>query len=278
LSNPTNGLIIGNPGTTTVSVLGYTTPGPQVTSLRLLPSRGPITSIVLTFSEPLIPSRAVNLLNYGYSVQASPNVIDGITSASYDAANDSVTLRLQKPIYTQTPFHLSINQATDTASSPVGVADTSGNLLDGNYDGVPGGVFNATFVRGQKVTYFDSSGDRVTLRLSGPGTVDLTRHADGSPWQIVLSGAVPGRSKLTGQIQRPSAGAAGPATLPPIIGASGVRVVLKGGPFVVRSPSASRAKLVKAPRQDASAHRFPGGPMARPSAARRGAAGRRRLV
>jgi hypothetical protein len=147
LSNPTGGLELGSPSKATVSILAYATPGPTVQSVQLLPSKGAITAIVVTFNGPLIPSRAVNLLNYGYSVQISPNTLDGIRSATYNSANNSVTLRLERPIPSRSVFRLSINQSTNNPAVPIGVADTSGDLLDGNYDGRPGGVFTATLGR-----------------------------------------------------------------------------------------------------------------------------------
>jgi hypothetical protein len=237
LSDPTGGLTLGTPSTATVVIQAFTTPGPTVQSLQLLPSYGAITAIVLTFSEPLIPSRAVNLLNYGYSVQASRNMLDGITSATYNAKNDSVTLQLEYPIFTNAAFKLSINQSTDTSSVPVGVADTSGNLLDGNYDGVPGGVFTASFARGHDLTYYDDDGNRVSLRLSHRGTMSLTQHADGSAWQLVLSNVVAGRSTLSGQVRKVAPHATGVTTIPSIVGSAGVRVLLTDPPFVIGAPS-----------------------------------------
>jgi hypothetical protein len=248
LSNPTNGMTLGIPSTATLTILGFTSTGPTVLNLQPVLTAHGITSVVLTFSEPLDPTRAVNLLNYGYSLQAAGkngqfglpgNLLFGIASATYNASNDSVTLHLANPIHCSSFIRLTINQATDNSTQPVGVADTSGNLLDGNYDGHPGGVFVATFAHGQSLTYPDGGGNRVGLNLSGGGTMILTRHASGNAWQLSLVSTVPGRSALSGHVKKASPGATGLTPIPSIVGASGVRILLTDPPFVIGSETSA---------------------------------------
>ena len=275
LSNPTNGMVLGNPSMATLTILGYTTSGPTVLSLQpVLTTRG-ITSVVLTFSEPLDPSRAVNLLNYGYSLQAAgkdqrfgtaDDLLFGIASATYNASNDSITLRMANPIHCNSFIRLTINQSTDNVTVPVGVADTSGNLLDGNYDGRPGGVFTATFARGQHLSYPDGNGNSVSLRLSGGGTMILTRRANGDAWQLSILNVAPGRTTLTGQVRKAGAGAIG---LTPIPSTAGVRVLLTNPPFVVDGQSSSINALNPAPRRGTPIHGRQARPSARPIQLRR---------
>jgi hypothetical protein len=242
LSNPTNGMELGNPSMATLMILGYTTSGPTVLSLQPIVTAHGITAVVLTFSEPLDPTRAVNLLNYGYSLQAAGNdqrfgtaddLLFGIASATYNAANDSVTLHMATPIRCNSFIRLTINQSTDNATVPVGVADTSDNLLDGNYDGRPGGVFTAYFARSPHLSYLDGHGNSVSLRLAGGGTMVLVRRASGEAWQLTLLHTVPRRSTLSGTVRKAAAGATGVTTIPSIVGTAGVRVLLTDPPFVV---------------------------------------------
>ena len=265
LSNPTNGMVLGNPSMATLTILGFTTSGPTVLSVQpVLTARG-ITSVVLTFSEPLDPSRAVNLLNYGYSLQAAgkdqrfgtaDDLLFGIASATYNASNDSVTLRMANPIHCNSFIRLTINQSTDNATVPIGVADTSGNLLDGNYDGRPGGVFTATFARGQHLSYPDGNGNVVSLSLSRGGTMILTRQANGNAWQLSILNAVPGRTTLTGQVRKAGPGATGLTPIPSIVGTAGVRVLLTNPPFVVDGQSSSINVRIRLPGEE---HRFTAG-------------------
>jgi hypothetical protein len=246
-----------------VTILGFTTPGPSVENLQLLSDQRGITGIVLSFSEPLDPARAVNLLNYNYSVQAAgkdqrfgtlDDLLFGIASAVYNPTNQSVTLRLATPVRCNSFIRLTINQLTDNAAQPIGVADTAGNLLDGNNDGRPGGVFLATFAMGQHFSYLDNSGNSVGLRLSGGGTMQLTRRANGAAWQLTLIHTTPGSTKLTGQVHRAANGATGVTTIGSIVGLSGVRNLLTDPPFIVgnqantaalASPSTRRAPAVR---------------------------------
>jgi len=289
LSNPTNGMELGNPNTATLTILGFTTSGPTVLSVEpVLTARG-ITAVVLTFSEPLDPSRAVNLLNYSYSLQAAgkdgrfgtaDDILFGIASATYNASNDSVTLHMRNPIHCNSFIRLTINQSTDNPTVPIGVADTSGNLLDANNDGVPGGVFTATFARGQQLSYPDANGNVVYLSLSRGGTMILTRQANGNAWQLSILNAVPGRTTLTGHVRKPGPASTGLTPIPSLVGTTGVRVLLTDPPFAVGSQSASINVVNPAPRQGTSVHGRQARPSARPLLPRRsfGAGPRRSSV
>ena len=278
LSNPTNGMVLGNLSMATLTILGHTTSGPTVLSVQpVLTARG-ITSVVLTFSAPLDPSRAANLLNYGYSLQAAgkdqrfgtaDDLLFGIASAAYNASSDAVTLRMANPIHCNSFIRLTINQSTDNATVPIGVADTSGNLLDGNYDGRPGGVFTATFARGQHLSYPDGNGNSVSLRLSGEGTMVLTRRANGDAWQLSILNAAPGRTTLTGQVRKVGAGATGLTPIPSIVGTAGVRVLLTNPPFVVDGQPSSINALNPAPWRGTPIHGRQARPSARPIQLRR---------
>jgi hypothetical protein len=248
LSNPTNGMELGTPSMATLTILGFTTAGPTVTSLLPINTARGITAVVLTFSEQLDPTTAVNLLNYGYSLQAAghdqkfgtaDDILFGIAFATYDAATDSVTLHMANAIHCNSFIRLTINQATDNAtlSPPVGVVDTFGNLLDGNYDGRPGGVFVATFARGQSVKYLDGNGNSVGLHLTGAGTMIVTRRANGDAWQVSIQKTGTGLATLSGKVHPASASATGLTSIGSIVANGPVQITLSNPPFVVGSQS-----------------------------------------
>jgi hypothetical protein len=140
---------------------------------------------------------------------------------------------MANPIHCNSFIRLTINQSTDNPTVPIGVADTNGILLDGNYDGRPGGVFTATFARGQHLSYPDGNGNVVSLSLSRGGTMILTRRANGNAWQLSLLNVVPRRTTLTGKVRKAGPGATGLTPIPSIVGTAGVRVLLTNPPFVV---------------------------------------------
>ncbi len=277
LSDPTNGMELGSPSTATLTILGFTSSGPTVLSVQpVLTARG-ITAVVLTFSEPLDPSRAVNLLNYSYSLQAAgkdgqfgtaDDILFGIASATYNPSNDSVTLHLAHAIHCNSFIRLTINQATDNATVPIGVADTSGNLLDAYYDGVPGGVFIATFARGQQLSYPDGNGNVVSLSLSRGGTMILTRQANGNAWQLSIPNAVPDRTTLTGRVRKAGPSSTGLTPSPSIL-TTGIRDLLTDPPFTQAVQPLSINVVNPAPRKGTPIHGGQARPSARPLLLRR---------
>ena len=121
-----------------------------MTGVRLIKNRQHIVEgIVVTFSELLNPTTAVNLLNYNYSVTTAgrnhvfgtrDNLLIPIRTAVYNPSNLTVTLTLGRGIHPPTPFRFAINQLTDVPGAGVGVSDLAGDLLSGADNGVPGGV------------------------------------------------------------------------------------------------------------------------------------------
>jgi hypothetical protein len=157
LSDPTGGAALGTPASAVLTIANVT--APVVTGITPIPGRRGTSTFVVGFSADLDPARAVNLLNYGYSVQAAgrdrrigtrDDVLIGLTSAVYDPATRSVTLTTAQAIHPNLKVLITINQRTDVPSAGVGVATPSGTLLDGNGDGRPGGVFSAVVNSGRR--------------------------------------------------------------------------------------------------------------------------------
>jgi hypothetical protein len=130
---------------------------------------------------------------------------------------------------------------------PIGVADTSGNLLDGNDDGSPGGVFMATFALGHQFNFQDGNWNAVSLRLSGGGSMVLTRRGNGDAWQLSLLNNPPERSTLTGQVRKIRAGATGLTTIGSIVSGAAFHNRLTDPPFLVGSQPRSSVALDPAP-------------------------------
>ena len=98
-----------------------------------------------------------------------------------------------------------------------------------------------TFGAGTRLTYTDGQGNVVTLQLRQGGIMELFQSSGGSVQQLGLIGAVPGRSTLTGSVRR-GRGGTGRTTLPPISGAEGVHIKLKGRPFAVARAATRRGR------------------------------------
>ncbi|QDV36082.1 NosD domain-containing protein [Tautonia plasticadhaerens] len=130
-----NTLVVGNSGPLVV----------DGTALR--DSSGAISSVVVTFSEPLNRPRAEQVRNYRLSLGRAGNLgTVPIASASYDEVDNTVTLRTSRPIAADAPFRLVV-----VSRPPAGLTNRLGLALDGNNDGDPGDDFVGLFERGELV-------------------------------------------------------------------------------------------------------------------------------
>jgi hypothetical protein len=252
LSDPVGGAQIGRLSTATLTItagqsVNPSGPPPQVTGEQLLIGPGGITAVVFSFSQPLDPTRAADLGNYGYYViSAGPDGTfgtpdDGFTplaAARYDAATSSVALFPAAPL----PFNRFEQITIDALANPIlgrGLANRSGVVLSGLSNGIAGSPFVATFDAGTQLAYADSQGKHVSLSLSGGGIIEMFRAPGGDPVTVTLAGTIPHKSVLT--LHADNAG--GRYTyLPRIQGALGVRLRYRTPPFVFRSTPMASAK------------------------------------
>lgn len=194
LTNPTGGTSLGSPSEAVLTIRDSV--GPTVQSVRFLTDRGGgIVSLVVTFSEPLNPSTAVNLLNYAYSVRTAgrdhkfgtrDDLLIPFRGAALDSTGQIVTLRLGRGIHPPTPFLFAINGSTNVSGAGVGVSDLAGNLL-GTKSGSTIGVPFVAVLSGRTGGYpttpvatsharIKPSGQRSTkMRLSPRGPLSHTR-------------------------------------------------------------------------------------------------------
>ena len=250
LSGPTAGAQLGSISTATLTIQAGSSPynpggptdtvPPQVTGEQLVLGPGGITAVLFSFSQPLNPSRATDLGNYGYYVDvAGANGVFGtsdnsyipLSAAQYNPATSTVTVIPSSPL----PLNRFKRITIDGLANPLlgrGLINTSGVLLSGLSNGVPGSPFIATFGVGSSLAYTDSLGKTVQLGLTGGGLIEMFRSPVGDVQSVSLVGAVPRKSVLTFQ-----ANSAGGRTtyMPPIQGAAGVQYRYRTPASVFRS-------------------------------------------
>ncbi len=145
------------PFTLTVGTTMSTT-GPTVTNLQRFGFHNQPTIFVLTFNEGLNAASAQNINNYTLVpiVNGTAGTPIPLSSAVYDATNNTVTLSPANTVYLFAQYQLTVN-----GTSPSGVTDTSGNFLAGA-NGASGTNFVQTF--GQEIL----AGPNVPSSAVGP--------------------------------------------------------------------------------------------------------------
>jgi hypothetical protein len=252
LSNPTGGGQLGPFSKATLNItaaqpVNPVGPPPQVIGEQLVLGPTGITAVVFSFSEPLNPTAAADLGNYGYyALSAGPDrnfgtADDGATpliAAQYNAAALTVTLIPAAPL----PYNAFERITIDALANPLlgrGLTSTSGVLLSGLSNGIPGSPFVTTFGLGTSLTYADGLGKTVYVSLAGGGLIEMFRTPSGDVQSTTLVGAIPRKSVLT--LHANSAG--GRYTyFPPIQGAAGVRFRYRTPPIVFQSKPVVLAK------------------------------------
>jgi len=198
LSNGTNGVSLGATPSAVVNILDVDTAGPTVTRTDLVTgSNGKIRAIRLTYSEPIFFFPETK--NYGLADRGTTGPLVGtaknvkIRSISYDAATSAVTI-VPKGTFKSNRFY------QVTASPNGGITDRVGNVLDGDANGINGGQFSTFFARGNNIAFTETDADKVRLRISGGGVLQLiaqgnwdNRHVsvfNGSSQDSILIGSV----------------------------------------------------------------------------------------
>jgi uncharacterized membrane protein len=114
--------------------------GPKITLLQRFGIHRMPTTLVLHFDQPLDPALAQDVREYRL-VDAQGRVVP-ITAADYDPVDDSVTLHLKRRINFHHRFKLTVK-----GTSPDGLTDAQGILLDGDGNGHPGSNYVTTVDR-----------------------------------------------------------------------------------------------------------------------------------
>lgn len=206
----------------------------QVKDVDFVARNGRIVRIVVSFNQPLSAATAKKLGNYRLfgagpdrQIGTRDDRLRPLAAAAYDPATNTVRLRPSQPLSNGNFFRLIVK-------GNAGLKTTTGELLDGDGDTVPGGNFKHIFGRGKELKYFDANGDRVVLRLTDGGAMLLTRDLSGEGLDLVLVNTKAGESTLSGTVRKPNAQTGdGLTTLRSIAGLDGVTNLLTDPPFSI---------------------------------------------
>jgi hypothetical protein len=134
--------------------------GPTVLALQRFGLQTQPTTLVLTFSEPLDPTRAQDLHNYQLFGPHGHQI--PITQATYAA--DAVTLRPSQRLPVHDSFLLAVN-----GTAPNGLTSATGVLLDGSGTGQPGSNFVTRFGQNALAGSSNVAFNQVRYQWAGPG-------------------------------------------------------------------------------------------------------------
>jgi uncharacterized repeat protein (TIGR01451 family) len=238
LSDPTDDATLGALGVAALRIhdIDPDLIPPQVSGLSWSGTSSDMTSLQLSFSEPISASTlssplAYQLLDLGTSGTAgAPGAPIGVTPFVTDPSLHSVTLVPAAPLLAGHFYRVQV-----VGTGPGALLDLAGNPLAGA--GPAGSNYVVLIGQGTTLRYNDSQGNNVTLRVTGGGYLDLIRSATGDAQVVQLVGAVAHRTTLSGTVTRPGSRARGVTTVGSITGLGqfgDVRVSLKSPPFLVR--------------------------------------------
>ena len=194
-----NGGTLGSPAAATVTVINTDRDlvPPEVEAVVPLDTGPGLVGYVVDFSKPVNPATAANPANYTLFASGrdagTANAFIPV-SATYDAAHNAVILVTARPLALNAFYGLMIN------GSAGGITDLSGNVLDGDGDGVAGGYYAAYVGMGNSLTYLDSANNAVNL-ASANATMLMLRNFSGDPYEVEMLGAS-GRAAIAGSVHR----------------------------------------------------------------------------
>lgn len=229
LGSPNSTLPVGT-GLLTISNVDFSQP--SIESLTVNSVGKKITSITLKFSKALSQASAEALSSYGIFNRNSDGPYGSgsrrglkLGSAVYNSSDDTVVLTPKHPLRMNKIYQF-VAYGTD------GVTDQAGRPLQNNSSSTSAGPNYSTFFgQGNKLTYTDADGDRVRLKLTHGGTMDLRRAFDGDASSLILNDTTPS-SILSGTVKRGKHGD-GLTTIDLVGPTGGVNDLLTNPPFII---------------------------------------------
>ena len=230
---PGGGASLGSVGTAQLKIVDIdpdNTP-PQVSQLTWSGNSTAITSLTMSFDSPLDPTFAVDAADYRISIPSKGGMAISVSSVTYSSASHSVTLVPSSPLPSGQFYEIQVAGTGATA-----IRDLAGNVLDGNSSGLPGSNYTAYFGQGTRLHYVDNTGNKVSLKLNGPGYLMDVLDAQSVGQTLTVMGAASHRTRLSGTIRktRRSSGSTNLGTIQGLGNFGDVRVSLRSPPFLVK--------------------------------------------
>jgi hypothetical protein len=229
LVEPAGGAVVGGASNATVT-LADTTPAPTFAAGGLVATQkvGRLDGVSLSFDQALEapPASAFGLFQRAADqAGAAPRLKPvPVGAVEYDATTHAVTVKAAKALRAGTFYQLVVDSQL--------VRNLGGKALDGAGDGTEGSPLVVTFATGKRLKYVDHNGDTVQLVLRGPGTMQLTRTADGEGDRLTLSGTT-SASRLAGVVRTGKLGGDGLTMLNAISGLAPATSLLSPEQFLV---------------------------------------------
>ena len=213
ISDPTGGAGLGSVTSATLTIIDIdpNSTVPAVAAVQWTGTTRSITSLIISFNEPLDPATAENPANYAvagvgkkgsFSTQHGQNV--AFATPTYDQSNWAVTLVPTQP--------LSVNQfySLFLKGTQGGITNGGGIELSGAGADLPGTNFTALFAQGTNLKYTDAGGNQVTFGVKGGGYLEDLLTGSGLGQRLVLVGGVAHRTMISGSVKQGKHGAGGP--------------------------------------------------------------------
>ncbi len=240
ISDPTGGAALGAVTTATLTIED-TDPNstvPMVSAVQWTGTARSITSLIISFNEPLAAATADNPANFELA---------GVGKKGTFSTQHDMPLAIEPPVYdpsnftvTLVPTHaLGINQFYSLLlkGTPGGITNGGGIELAGAGAGQIGTNFTALFAQGTNLKYTDAGGNQVSFGVKGGGYLQDLLTGSGVGQRLVLVGEVPHRTIVSGSVKQGKHGT-GRAYLGYSFYGLGqfgnVRVTLKSPPFQIQ--------------------------------------------
>lgn len=222
-----------NAGDGTLIITNVDTTAPTISNVTINHVGKKITSLTVQFNEAVTQSSAEALTSYGIFNRdkegpygTGPRTSVKLSLVSYDPATNTATLTPKKPLAMNKVYQF-------VAYGSNGVTDVGGQGLEGNVSA--SNDYSIFFGLGTHLQYVDADGDNVSLKLSGPGLLDLTRAFNGNASSLILEDTTP-QSVLSGKVHKGKYGD-GQATIDLVGPTGGVNDELTKPPFIIVSLS-----------------------------------------
>jgi len=229
--------------------------GPQITNIQLEGTAKACTAVVLTFDEQLDPNKAGDIRAFSIGRVKHPSSDNGLNLGDFLpflARPLSKVIKNRKVQFSQDIYDDTAHTITLIPNGPFAawkyfravrirgkgefaITDAAGNPFDGDGNGTGGDDVVLTWVchKGKKITIKEQDGDKVILKLKGPGKLyDIQHNFNARDPMIFIDSANPTKSILTATITQGKKGD-GKADIAQISGLSAVQTTLLSNPAFV---------------------------------------------